>query len=133
MRQASIERELALQLTLTPTNFLTTDLSRVTADGDSAGIESGGKSSNGSGRFDIEQSLFLDKENNCVLTSAGGDTKESCPAERPIPLTPPVPDGFSGFPNGNSKYNERKGITTFCTPFEERIERALRDLDDNII
>lgn len=90
---------------------------------------------NGS-RFDVKQSLFLGKENDFVFktsaASTSGDDIKEPDVERPIPVTPPVPEGFSGFPNGNSKYNERKGITAFSTPFEERIEKALRDQDDNI-
>ena len=100
--------------------------------------------------FEVQQSVFLDKE-NCFVEAMGSQ----------LPRTPPPPNGFNGtrafpplcssllllrkspddsttffttcagIPNGNKKFSEYKGITTHCTPFEERIERALKELDEN--
>ena len=75
--------------------------------------------------FLVDKSIFLDKENAKVSFAAGEEVVA-------VPKTPPVPADFNGIPNGSSKYSERKGITTHCTPFEERIERALKDLSGNV-
>ncbi len=65
-----------------------------------------------------ERSIFLDKENGGI---------QLVDRTQDLPKTPPVPKDFAGRPNGNSKYSERKGIITHTTPFEERIERALKE------
>ena len=75
------------------------------------------------------ESTFIDKENENPFALRGGE--KGAVKTPPMPLTPPVPEGFSGIPNGNRKFSEHKGITTHATPFEERIERALKELDDN--
>jgi len=77
--------------------------------------------------FQVQQSVFLDKENGYFVESKAAAVSD---ASLHI-MTPPPPEGFNGIPNGSRKYNERRGITTHCTPFEERIERALKELDEN--
>ncbi|QDZ19807.1 hypothetical protein HOP50_03g23230 [Chloropicon primus] len=74
------------------------------------------------GGFQVDKSVFLDKENSYFVEAQAG---------RGIPKTPPPPSDFNGIPNGLRRYSEFKGITTHETPFEERIERALKELDEN--